>query len=324
MIFKYSSAASRPVLLGFWWGGPPGPQPAPRPAFPGIFWEARSRPVGRLRPRGTAPPKTKWRLCGAVTLLLSACLSLHAQSTSERRRISAPVALYDDADPTTAGRVSVSEYISYGSVQAGHDLAGPSTSVSLGLHRRFDISADVGYVRSQFEQIRVNGIGDSYFGAKILLLPEGKKRPAVAVKPMIEVLGSPSIATNILAPERVNFVTSALVQKTFDAYRVYYMGGYITRGIWFQSLGWELNRWKRVTPVAIISHGRVTRETDLIADLGLNRSRSDFAGGATVALGPSWNAFVMAGRSFGREDLNTTRFQISGGIGFSFRLWGER
>src|SRR5262249_21306108 len=135
---------------------------------------------------------------------------------------------------------------------------------------------------------------------------------------------SPSIATNILAPERVNFVPSALVQKTFEEYRVYYMAGYITRGIWFQSLGCELNRWNRVTPVVVLSHGRVTRETDLIAELGLNRSRSDFAGGLTVMLSPSWSAFVMAGRSFGREDLNTTRYQISGGIGFSFRLWGER
>src|SRR5262249_12908570 len=160
----------------------------------------------------------------------------------------------------------------------------------------------------RFEQFRVNGASDSYLGAKILLVPEGKRRPALAVKPMIEVLGSPSVRTNILAPQRVNFVSSALVQKTFEESRLYYIAGYITRGIWFQSLGAELNHWSRVTPVVAVSHARVTRETDLIAELGLNRSRSDFAGGAMVALSPSWSAFVMAGRSFGREDLNTTRY----------------
>ena len=257
-------------------------------------------------------------------LVLVAVPAASGQSQLERHRVSSPIALYDDADPAPRGTLSVGSYFAYGKFVAGQDTSAPSLYLNLGVHRRFDVSGDVAFVRSEFERSRVNGIGDSYFGAKILILSEGRRRPALAVKPMIEILGRPSIADNVLAPSRVNFVPSLLAQKSFDNYRVYYMGGYITRGILFQSLGWEWNRWSRITPVAILSTSRLTQELRLVGDLGLNRSRSDVAGGATIAITRTWSVYGMAGRSFGREDLNSAHYQLTGGVNFNLRLWGEK
>jgi len=247
-----------------------------------------------------------------------------AQSSTAGHRISAPISFYDDADPTERGMLSTSTSFSYVRVNAGRDIDGPSAYLSLGIHRRFDVSVDLARVNSTFEQTHTNSIGDSYIATKVLLLPEGRRRPALAVKPMLEVLGPASIRNDVLAPGRVNFVPSFIAQKSSDNYRFYYMGGYITRGILFQSLAGELNRWSRVTPTVILSTARVTRELKLISDLGLNRSRADASGGVTIMITKAWSLFVMGGRSFGREDLNTSRYNFSGGVAFNARIWGEQ
>ncbi len=260
---------------------------------------------------------------GLVIALLGGCWPAPGQTTGTRRRVSSPIAFYNDADPSAAGMLNVSEYYSYHRVLAGHDTAFPSTYLSLGLHRRVDVSGGVGWVQSQFEESRIDGIGDTYFGAKVLLVEEKGRRPAFAINPQIEVLGRASVADNPLAPDRVNFVFPAVLQKSLDYYRIYSMTGYVTRGIVFSSLVGELNRWNRVTPVVILSHSRLTTERDLISQLGLNRSRSDVTGGVAVSPAPNWTLFANTGRSFGRRDLNSTRYQFTFGVSFNVRLWGK-
>jgi hypothetical protein len=259
-----------------------------------------------------------------VLLLLPLLAPAQTPPETPRRRVNSPVALYDDADPTAPGMLSVGSYFSYSSLRAGTDTTGPSFYVTVGLTPRIDFSADVGYVRSNFEQLPVSGMADSYFGAKILVMKEGKRRPAVAVKPMIEVLGGPSLTISAFAPDRVNFAPSVVVQKSFDNYRIYSMTGYITRGIAYESLGFELNRWSRITPLVAVSASRLTKEVTFVSDLGLNRTRSDVAGGLNVMLTPRWSAFGTIGRSFGRPDVNSTRYLVSGGINFNMSLRAER
>ncbi len=66
-----------------WWGGPPGPQPAPWPAFvPSRKTPERSRPGGRLRPRGAAPQKP----CGISTTLL-VLLAIFAATASAASKV---------------------------------------------------------------------------------------------------------------------------------------------------------------------------------------------------------------------------------------------
>ena len=246
------------------------------------------------------------------------------QQPGERRKVSAPIAFYDDADLVSPGTLSVSTYWSRAKVPAGGDTAFPSVYFSLGLNQRFDVSGSVSYVRSRFENIQVNGVWDAYAGMKFLVVPEGRKRPALAVKPMIEVLGEPSIVDNALAPDRVNAVLPLVLQKSFDYHRLYYMAGYVTRGIIFNSFVFELNTWSRVTPVVIVSGSRLTREQALISEFGLNRSRGDVVGGVAVALRPGLAVFANAGRSVGRVDLNSNRYQVTAGMSFNVRLWGRK
>ncbi|HYM13307.1 MAG TPA: hypothetical protein VEU62_21390, partial [Bryobacterales bacterium] len=171
-------------------------------------------------------------VAGALFLLLAAyAVPAGAQEITERHRVSAPIAFYDDADVTPAGTLAVTAYAAYDRLQAGQDVSGPSTYFSLGLHPRCSVFGDVGRVHSRFEQFRLGGLSDSYFGGKILLLREGRLRPALAAEPILEVLGQPSLADNLLAPNRVNFVQTLIAQKTAESYRFYYMAGYLTRGI---------------------------------------------------------------------------------------------
>jgi hypothetical protein len=257
-----------------------------------------------------------------AVLLLAAPLIVQAQGKG--RRISSPIAFYDDADISAPGMIHVSEYFSYTKVPAGRDMSFPSTYLSLGFNERLGVSASFSYARSQFEESRINALGDVYLRGKLLVLPEGDRRPALAVEPMVEVLGDASIADNPLAPDRLNYVLPLVLQKSFDYYRVYYMAGYLTRGIIFNSLAVELNTWSRVTPLVIVSASRLTHELGLISDFGLNRSRSDVVGGAAVMIRPGLAVFANAGRSIGRIDLNSSRYQVTVGFSFSARLWGEK
>jgi hypothetical protein len=80
----------------------------------------------------------------------------------------------------------------------------------------------------------------------------------------------------------------------------------------------------RVTPIAVVSASRLTRELGLISEFGLNRSRSDVVAGAAISLRPGWSVFANTGRSFGRMDLNSSRYQVTFGLSFNVRLWEEK
>lgn len=260
----------------------------------------------------------------ALAMLLSGSLAVWGQESGERRKVSAPLAFYDDADVSTPGAANVSEYFSYVKVPAGRDASFPCTYFSLGLTKRISVSGGFSYARSLFEDIRVNGAGDTYLGVKLLVVQENKRRPALALKPMVEFLGKASIADNPLAPNRRNYVLPFVLQKSSDYYRVYYMAGYVTRGIIFHSLAFEWNGMSRITPIAIVSASRLTRELGLISEFGLNRSRSDVVAGAAISLRPGWSVFANTGRSFGRMDLNSSRYQVTFGLSFNVRLWEEK
>jgi hypothetical protein len=259
----------------------------------------------------------------AATFLTALATSLSVWAQGEQHRVSAPLAFFDDAEVIAPGQLNVSSDFSYGSVEAGHDTAFPGSYATLGLTHRMHLSGGTGYVRSVFEKSPVNGIGDTYVGLKVVLVPEGHIRPAIAVKPSLEVLGTPSVHDNPLAPGRPNFLIPVMVQKSFDSWRTYYTTGYLTRGITFHSLAWEWNGWSRVTPTVVVSHGRLTKENDFISDLGLNQSRSDVLVGAGIYLAPGWGAYGNISRSVGRADPNSLRYQISAGVSYTFQLWGE-
>ena len=217
-----------------------------------------------------------------------------------------------------------SQSASYDGVPGGHDLSAPFTSLKLGLHPRLEFSADVGMVRSRFEDTQINGLADSELGVKIVVFPESDLRPALAFKPTLEILGAATLTGSPLAPGRFNCVLPVVVQKSFDRSRWYYSAGYVSRGFAFHSLTMELNQWRKVIPVAIVSASRATRQQDRLRELGLNRSRADALVGVTVIASPNWSLFTDAGRSVGRSDANSTRYQVTAGVTYRWRLWGKR
>ena len=262
------------------------------------------------------------RIVTLLSLVLAATAYGFAQAPEHR--ISAPLAFFDDADVMAPGMMNVSTDFGYGRVEAGHDTSFPGGYATLGLTNRMHFSGGTGYVRSVFEDIGVNGISDTYVGLKFVLLTETDHRPALAVKPSLEVLGTPSVHDNPLAPARANFLIPVMVQKSFETWRVYYTSGYLTRGITFHSLAWEWNGWSRVTPTVVVSHGRLTKDQDFIAELELNRSRSDILAGAGIFLAPNWGAYANVSHSFGRRDPNSLRYQLSAGVSYTFRVWGRQ
>jgi len=259
------------------------------------------------------------------TAIIVGTLMTLATATAQvaEQQISAPIAFFDDADVVSPGVLSVSSDFSYGSVAAGHDSSFPAGYATLGLTRRLHLSGGTSYVRSVYEDTEVNGIGDTYIGLKFVLVPEGDWLPALAVKPSLEVLGTPSVHNNPLAPGRPNFLIPVMLQKSFDTWRTYYTTGYLTRGITFHALAWEWNGWSRVTPTVVVSHGRIRKDADFISELGLNRSRSDVLVGASIYLAPGWGAYGNVSHSFGRSDPNSLRYQITAGLSYTLRLWGE-
>jgi hypothetical protein len=265
----------------------------------------------------------RWLLATAVFALPVFALPAWGQTQAQEHHISAPISFFDDAEVMTPGMLNVSNDFSYDSADAGHDTAYPGVSATLGLTKQLTFVASTGYDQSEFEQDSVNGVSDTYVGLKIVLRPEKKRWPAVAVKPSLEVLGDPSIHDNPLAPSRANFLIPVMVQKSFDLWRVYYTGGYLTRGVVFHSLAWEWNQWSHVTPTVVLSYGRLVTEQDFLSELGLNRSRPDILVGAGVVLTPNWGFYGNLSRSFGRRDQNSIRYQISAGISYTFRVWGN-
>ncbi len=259
----------------------------------------------------------------ALAAALPALVALPLSGQEPRRRISSPIAFYDDADITKPGMLSLSAYFAYDRVPAGHDVAVPSVSFNLGLHKRVDVSGSTAMVRSDFEQTRITAVADSDAGVRILILEEKPKRPAVAIRPSIEILGEASLVNNALAPKRVNYFFPVHVQKSFQQFRVYYTAGYVTRGIVFHALAGELDHWEHVVPTVVVSSSRLTRDLGLVSELGLNRSRSDILGGVAININPKWTLFANAGRSFGRMDPNTARYQVNAGVSRNLRLWGQ-
>jgi len=255
-------------------------------------------------------------------LFLLPVLSL-AQSTP--RRLSAPGAMLDDHEVAAAGTLTATLDAFYGRVNAGFDRALPALDLTLGLTKRLDVSLSGSLSKNRYESFRTTAPGDSYIAAKVLVVPEGRHRPAVTFQPVLEVLGRPSLANNLEPPGKVNGVFGGIVGKSFDHFRVYNHSGYFTRGIFFTSAAVEFTSlFKRVTPVVYATYGALTRHRDLAAEVQNNTSQPTVGGTLGFRISENWSGYVSGGHGIGRRDQNTVDYQIGGGISYTLRLWEPR
>lgn len=239
-------------------------------------------------------------------------------------RLQAPTALLDDYDGLPPGTLSITTGGGYAKVPVGFDATVPSFDLAFGLTRRISLHYSSGYVQSAYESFRITAMGDAYVSGKIVLLREKKHRPGVAFEPVLEILGRPSLAENLLAPSKVNGAFGGIVGKEFyDTIRIYNHSGYFTRGIMFSSTALDVTRFSHFTPTAFANVGSLTKGRDLAASLQLNVSRVDVGGGLGFAISKRVSVFGSVGRSVGRRDNNSNVISVNGGISYTWNPWSK-
>jgi len=256
------------------------------------------------------------RLSLALSALFAAAPLLMYSQVEPGKGINSPFATYEDANLSEPGTISVGQFVSFNRPKEGpHSWSGPGIDLSLGLNRRIELSGfgAVTYSRDENDRLRAER-DDSYLGLKFLLVPEGRYRPAIAIKPTLEFLGG---------THHPNYVLPAIVQKDAGFCDLALTAGYVTRGVAFTSAKCEWSIGQRITPIAVVQVSRVTRDVHAIRELGWNRTEVDGSAGVNIDLTPHWSLFLEAGRTLGRMDVNSSRFGFTASIAYTFRLWGE-
>ena len=303
-----------------------------------VFVRQFLRPALRETTRGTA-----FRLFGrrpgnvnvvplalALVLIPLSVTAVFAQGPPDQgalvresgERTNAPGALLDDYETPAAGTATITFGAGYLKVPDGYDVWAPSTSLMLGLTDWLSVSGYSSLSKNQFETFGTTAVGDTYVSAKIRLVREGEGRPGIAVQPVLEVLGRPSLANNPRAPDKVNAALGGIIGKNlWDTLRVYNHTGYFTRGIVFNSAAVEITRFSHITPVVWATFGALTDNRTVAAEIGANASRLNVGGTLGFRMSQNWTGWVNASRSLGRRDFNSTDISVGGGISYAMRMW---
>ena len=157
----------------------------------------------------------------------------------------------------------------------------------------------------------------------MLLLSQSSHRPAIAIKPTLEVL-SKIPGDEQFNSYRADYGLPILVEKEFESWSASYTAGYLTRGVAFTVLRLEGNWWDHLAPAAIFSYSQITTDLAALQSLGLNRRQIDIQGNLTREINPRWSVFVQAGRSIGRSDSNRQFLRVHRSGSLSLPTHGNR
>jgi len=260
----------------------------------------------------------------AIVAALSVCiLPLGARAQSgEVRLVVTATSMDEDATLLAPGTISVDLDTNFNRTQGGYYLAAPGFGFAIGLTPRLELLNYGGLAVSKDQENRTYGLDDNYLGAKILLLPKGERRPAIAIMPTLEVLNTSGIDPGLVS-HRVNFAIPVLVEKDFDDWSVSYTGGYITRGLAFSTVKLEGDWWESFTPVLTVSYSQFTSNLSALSQLGVNQGQTNATVGVSRNINSNWSLFADVGRSIGRADPATTSFECTFGVTFSASLWSR-
>lgn len=227
----------------------------------------------------------------------------------------------DSIDTLTPNTLWISSVVSYRRSPSGKEWELPSLAVSFPIHTRVQMSFSVPYFRSQYiPDFQMNGIGDSFLSAKIIILNPEKSRIGIALDPTLEILGKGSLSAGDLGPGKYNVALPIILQKNFSSFNLYAEGGYITRGAAFAALGGDGALYKSLGLALNLLYSRTTRYQQINQDYGLNRGRTDAVAGLYYVFSPRVSAFVSAGRSLGDLDQNGTQYILNSGININFNI----
>lgn len=227
---------------------------------------------------------------------------------------------YEDAELIDPGAFSIGQDGFFVLTKGGNSVSATGVDFSFGLHRRIELS---GFGAATFSQVGGNPLAaepdNSYVGLKLLLGPGGRYRPALAVKPTLELLWG-----DASGPGHAHFMLPLILQKDIRLCDLALTAGYITRGVAFGALKCEWNITEHIAPLAVVQSSRMTKDLRAISDLGWNRTEVRGSGGLSINISPRWSIFFEAGRTLGRMDQNSSHFDVSASISFTGRLWGRK
>jgi len=258
----------------------------------------------------------KYFLLSMGIILGAACLE--AQGNAGRSAISSPFLTYEDTSLTERGAISISQYVSLDKSQGSKSVSAPGIDFSLGLTNRLELSG-FGAVSSSQQQGEhfVTGVDDGYFGFKFLAWEEGRYRPALAVRPMLQFLADPNKGS------RVHLTVPVILERDVNFCELAYTLGYITNGAVYSSVKCEWNSDGKFTPQAVFSGSRAIRHWGDFREEGLNRTQFYASAGINVNLTRHWSICLEAGRSVGRRDDNSSKFGFTASISYTGFLWGR-
>ena len=234
--------------------------------------------------------------------------------------INSPFTTYEDAELIDPGALSIGQAAFFVRTKGGNSVSATGVDFSFGLHRRIELS---GFGTATFSRVGGNQLAaepdDSYVGLKLLLGPGGRYRPALAVKPTLELLWG-----NASGPGHAHFMLPLILQKDIRLCDLALTAGYITRGVAFGALKCEWNITDHIAPMAVVQSSRMTKDLRAISDLGWNRTEVRGSAGLSINITPRWSIFLEAGRTLGRMDQNSSHFDVSASISFTGHLWGGK
>jgi hypothetical protein len=252
-------------------------------------------------------------------IFVAGCIPVYSQ-VKPGQSINSPLTTYEDADLTDPGAFSIGQYASFVRTGGGNSVSATGLDFSFGLHRRIELS---GFGAATFSQVGGNQLAaepdNSYVGLKFLLGPGGRYRPALAVKPTLELLWGDASGVG-----HAHFMLPLILQKNIRLCDLALTAGYITRGVAFGAVKCEWSITDRIAPMAVVQSSRMTKDLGAISNLGWNRTEVRGSAGLSMNVSRRWSIFLEAGRTIGRMDQNSSHLDVSASISFTGRLWGRK
>ena len=248
---------------------------------------------GRNRERQTTPPS-------------SSSLPAVTPSTS----IVSPLSWLDDASLLAPGSGAFTISMSRWSGGGLSEVSVPIVDAAVGVTKRFQLSATVPHVVGGDDVTGpVGGWGTSYFSGKIAVHDDGRVK--VALAPVFEILGAGAALSRPEGESRFQVGLPLSVEVASGSVRMFASTGFFTRGAWFAGGGAGFPLSPRSG--ASLSFTRSWSRSDVE---GLNRSRSEIAGGVYYFVKSQIAIYGSMGRTVATSDENGDGLTLGTGVTF--------
>jgi hypothetical protein len=232
---------------------------------------------------GSAPGKNRAAPPASSTVSTPATAGI-ATGTSTA---AAPFAWLDDASVMAPGNVWVGvSMVHWQGAGASQSLV-PVVDAAFGVAPRVQMGATVPRTS--------DGLGTTFFGAKIAVLEGDPDRPSLAVAPTLEISSGAASDLTATARRRTQWGIPVSAQFERAGARIYGSSGYFSPGIWFAGGGASRSLTDRVG-VSVSFSRAWTVVHDLDPSLRGPR-RNDVSGGGFFDLTPNLSVFGSVGRT---------------------------